>query len=135
MTRGTMKILLPNSDRNQAGATLKAGAVIKAVEHFKLQQDVTIKWANGTHRHGAYRWRKGVGHVITLSTYYSAEDTSRTLWHELTHALQIERAASKGKAYADWSAEQRRYAYSVRPIEVQARKFAEHYHPQLPLAA
>lgn len=126
--------LLPNSDRNQAGAKLQAGAVLKAVKHFGLTKPVVIRWANGTYRAGSYRYRNGEHH-ITLSTYYTGADVSRYLWHELTHAKQYEAAAAKGKSYSDFHAEQARYPYSVRPIEVQARKYAEHYHAQLPLAA
>ena len=133
-----MKTLLPNKTKNQAGTELVPGAVLKAVKHFKLQHDVTIKWANGIRRRGCYRFRQGEGHVITLSTYYGPEQLSKTLWHELTHAVQYERAFAKGmdhhEAYAAFHSEPGGRDYSTRPIEVQARKWADHYHAQLALA-
>ena len=63
-------------------------------------------------------------HNIMVKSYLDADEASSVLWHELTHAMQAERAIRSGKPWADEVREQRRYTYSTRPIEVEARKMA-----------
>ena len=141
MTRAAHKpVLLPSKTTSMGGATLAAGAWLRAVKHLRLQHPVVVKWSNGLRTIGRYRWIDGQ-HVITLSTYDDAATVSNTAWHELTHAWQYEQAFAQGMTYAQASRSFRAgeygpsdYRYRTRPIEVQARKWAAHYHAQLPLA-
>lgn len=81
----------------------------------------------------------GLIHHITLKSWQSAEQASRTIWHELTHALQAERAASELsadtplaaiRAWNRVAARDRGIAYNRKSIEVEAREYesfaAEH---------
>lgn len=68
---------------------------------------------------GTYRCRDGTHHIVVKS-YLTAEQASATLWHELTHARQAERAGSQS-AWEKVTAAQRRWPYAQRPIEIEAR--------------
>lgn len=89
---------------------------------LKVKVKVRFHARNGSTL-GNYRFA-GTHHNIMLKSYLTPEQASHTLWHELTHAMQAERAGSK----EGWSAEhrrQRRYSYQFRPIEVEANKMAD----------
>lgn len=75
----------------------------------------------------------GLVHHITVKSWQDAEQASRTLWHELTHAMQAERELAKlpdpndlrtalrtwGRAYRDGR------SYDRKPIEREAREYEE----------
>ncbi len=79
-------------------------------------------------------------HDIMVKSYLTPEAASRTLWHELAHAMQAKRSANAtGQAIghpvalaAAWEAHRaaRGVAYQNKPYEVEARSFenraAEH---------
>lgn len=75
---------------------------------------------------------KGAWHNIMLKRYLTPEEATEALWHELTHALQAERQGTKTKWTAH-SSNQRRYAYRIRPIEIEARQMANRMAPNHPL--
>ncbi len=83
---------------------------------FNARQGATA----GNYRH------KGTYHDIMLKSYRTAEQASETLWHELTHAMQAERAGDQW-AWNSVANDQRRYPYSRRPIEIEAREIAGAY--------
>lgn len=60
-------------------------------------------------------------HNIVVKSYLTPEQATATLWHELTHALQAERAGSV-EAWNRFTRDQRRWPYARRPIEIEARK-------------
>ena len=85
----------------------------------------------------------GWEHRVMLRSWLSPEDASRTLWHELTHAMQAERALSKVHASAtireqyhawrfSWDRAHGRTAYTDKPVEREARAH-EAYAEALPL--
>lgn len=84
----------------------------------------------------------GIVHRITLKSWRSAEEASRTLWHELTHAMQAERALAKLTApYTAHEALQawgscadlgKGVKYDRKPVEVEAREY-ESFHDEHPL--
>lgn len=127
-------VLLPTSTHSQAGVSLRPSAVLQAVELLKLTKPVEIKWAQGTRTRGRHRFRQGT-HIITLSTYWDAVQVSKTLWHELIHAAQVERLGweeycRKYRMYSGWGYSA---SYVVNPFEVQARKGAELGHRKVVL--
>ncbi len=98
-------------------------ALADAIDLLGLKVPVKIRYNS---RQGAtagnYRFRYGA-HDIMLKSYATAAEASQTLWHELQHAVQAERAGTA----QDWTKvvnDQRRYPYSRRPIEVEARALA-----------
>jgi hypothetical protein len=90
-----------------------------------LQKPVKIRFNNrvgGTL--GNHRFRLDGYHDIMLKRYLSADRANKTLWHELTHAMQAERSGD----YNDWvifSKAQRKISYDKRPIEIEAREMAD----------
>ena len=83
-----------------------------------------------------------VYHRIMVKSYLSAEQAGRTIWHELTHAMQAERATRDAgavtmrevnEAWAGCSARGRGVTYRAKPIEVEAREH-EPLNDDLPLA-
>lgn len=95
-----------------------------AIAELGLELPVVIRF-NSRHgrTNGNYR-RQHTHHDIMLKSYLDHEQASSTLWHELTHAMQAERA---GSAFA-WSVltkQQRKTPYRRRPIEVEARAMSK----------
>jgi hypothetical protein len=126
-------ITLPVTDVSKGGAQFDAGACIKAVTVLGLKASVQVKWSAGQRRLGSHRWRDGV-HVITVSTYSDAERASKTLWHELAHAHQVERIGWETyypayKAYGKSGTK----GYKSNPYEVEASKIEEDFHAVLSL--
>lgn len=93
----------------------------------RVRQHARVGNTNGNYRHGVTH------HNIMIKSYLTPEQASKTLWHELTHAQQAERAGD----YAGWTLEsqqqRRSYAYWNRPIEVEARANADKYAPLYPI--
>lgn len=129
----------------------------EAIDLLGIKLPVQIRYngkagpTNGTHRfaprsgkfmHDQERdtARGGMVHRITLKSYLTADQAGRTLWHELTHAMQAERetreAQTMREAFMGWrfcSARGRGVSYSRKPIEVEAREH-EPLNDDLPLA-
>jgi hypothetical protein len=111
--------------KSQDGHTIDTAAlnVAKAelglIMPVKIRRDGRVGQTNGNHR------LRGFEHHIMLKSYLTPEQATHTLWHELTHAVQAERAIASGRGWAAVSNEQRRYRYSVRPIEIEANKIAD----------
>jgi hypothetical protein len=70
-------------------------------------------------------------HYVTIAAKASADDASRTLWHELTHAAQAERDAQFHRKYARIArmtgangsgSDSAHAAYLSIPYEIEARK-------------
>jgi hypothetical protein len=109
-------------------------AIERAIEHFGLSERVQIRLTHHkSGRFGAYQLRP-VGselvHHITVKNWLSPEQASRTLWHELTHAMQAERAmraadaADRRAKLLAWRAANERgrgVTYMRKPVEVEAR--------------
>ena len=126
-------VLLPNKDRNIAGASINPGAVLEAVEFLELERPVEIKWAAGIRRRGAHR-NQTEGHVITVSTYLDAEQLNITLLHELIHAAQAERFDSRREWAVANHSESRRVGYHRNQYEVEARELADDFSKDFNLA-
>lgn len=105
----------------------------------------------GTHRfkamHGTFMRDKstdtasgGMYHHICIRSWLSVEQAGRTLWHELTHAMQAERETDRNaplrEQFEGWrfcAARGRGTTYRAKPIEVEAREH-EPLNDDLPLA-
>lgn len=110
--------------RTGGGFVINKAALADAIELLGLKLPVKVRThARVGDTNGNYRLRDG-WHDIMLKSYHTPEQASSTLWHELTHAMQAERAGGKD----EWRSvrnEQRRYSYRIRPIEVEAREMSE----------
>lgn len=109
------------------GATLGNHRFVPRAGKFKVNPDLDT--ASG-----------GMVHRIMLKSYLTPDQAGRTLWHELTHAMQAEResasAATMREAFEAWrfcSARGRGTTYLRKPIEVEAREH-EPLNDDLPLA-
>lgn len=113
---------------NQRRAKLVPGKVLEAVEVLELELPVRVRWANGRTRRGSARFRDGQ-HCITLSTYLTAKQVTKTLWHELCHCAQRERADCPPEEWYHHymrATPFRGYAgYLENPYEVEARELAD----------
>lgn len=128
-----MTVLIPAKDRNQAGARLIPRAVMDAVEFLEIDRPVVIKWAAGLRRSGCCRYRNGT-HVITVSTYLDAAKLSRTLWHELIHAVQLERYADPKDFATAYRGDRKLVGYDRCRFEVEARQCGDDFAAAMPLA-
>lgn len=63
-------------------------------------------------------------HVIMLKSYRTQQAASVTLWHELTHAMQFERA---GRSRMRMLADSEGLDYLHRPHEIEARELSYAY--------
>lgn len=111
-------------------------ALDEAIEFLGLKLPVDIRFNGRAGRvRGNYR-RDHSGHRIMLKSYLEPAQASRTLWHELAHAMQSERAGSVWNwntvANERKPGSSRRIRYAVRPIEVEAREY-EQYAEACPL--
>lgn len=99
---------------------------------------VTVAGADGNHS-----VRASFGqpfHRIMLKSYLTPRRAGEVLWHELTHAMQAERAAATAGAVAfydvnhAWNTHARQFKglYRNSPLEIEAREF-ESWNNDLPL--
>lgn len=131
VTKGDARIAERNAQiKSKGGFLVDKVALRKATEELGLRHEVRVRTNSrvgttlGRHRfYGHY-------HDIMLKGYLTPEQASATLWHELAHARQAERA---GSAHA-WNKEvrkQRRCSYKQRPIEIEANKLADEKREQV----
>lgn len=119
--RGDYRIEALKAD---GGFRIDNAAVRDACELLGIGLPVDVRFSgrvgptNGSHAFDGER------HRIMLKSYLTPEQATRTLWHELTHAMQAERAGSV-LAWGAFSRAQRSYSYSNRPIELEARRMAD----------
>lgn len=129
-----------------------SGRLDEAKDFLGLRLPVQIKQTRHQGgRYGAYRLRFTPAgrpyHCITVKTWLDPVEAGRTLWHELCHAMQAERAAERRAGTptldrlspTDWveawrTTPERRGSYRTRAIEVEARAF-EDFNAECPLAA
>ena len=137
-------------------------AIRSACDFLGITLPVTIKPTNvAGGRHGAHQFRPtgpgvrivrgrihgiehttGFVHHITVKSWLSVEEASRTLWHELAHAVQAERllgsdplaASDPRAAMLAWKTAYRDgTAYEHKPLEREAREYEE-FAAEQPLA-
>ncbi len=85
-----------------------------------VEEPVTIRPTRGRNVIGCHRYTIGrKGHRITWSRAYSLGRQSETLWHELTHAAQVESLGPE-EFYAQKRFEQRSVGYKRNKFEKQA---------------
>lgn len=134
----------PRAHNKIAKWALNHAALRTAQRELRLAWPVEIKLTGHEGgRYGAHTLASRNGqpmHKITVKNWLSPEQAGRTLWHELTHAMQAERAAAKfcatgyAQARAAWSKDPGRLgSYRSRAIEVEARS-NERRNNDIPLA-
>lgn len=126
------------------GLRINSAAIANAAAELGLSLPIIIKWSNGRRKLGCHRYRNGQHH-ITVTRFYRKENAQRlseTLWHELTHAQQVEGFINDGKPYSDFYAEYRAEtarhgkgfrAYQANRFEVEARENGAAYSATHPL--
>lgn len=103
-------------------------ALRRACERLGLQHPVVVhitRGRGGRRKSGLHRFERGE-HVLSVVAGYGAVDASRTLWHELEHAAQLE-AHGRDRFDALYRAESRANGYDLNRFEVAARR-AERRH-------
>ncbi len=67
-------------------------AIIEALEILDIRRTVVLRIVNARNHSGMHRFHLGRGgyHSITVHAGESASEVGRILWHELTHAWQVE---------------------------------------------
>jgi hypothetical protein len=147
---------------SSTGWRLDRKALAEAVEFLGIECPVNVKQTGfrggrfGAHQlRGVLRGRfmsgkvsdfaraDTVGHYITVKSWLTPEQAGQTLWHELCHAMQAERAMATLPApsdpsvqYGAWvacSARGNGVAYNLKPVEVEAREY-EAFNDERPLA-
>lgn len=109
----------------EGGYRIDRAALRDAIDLLGIKLPVKIRFNSRVgNTAGNYRFRNG-GHDIMLKSYHTAEQASSTLWHELTHAMQAERAGGTTETWASFHREQARYSYRNRPVEIEARQMSE----------
>jgi hypothetical protein len=111
--------------RTQGGGyRINRQALKDAIELLDIKLPVKIRFnAREGDTYGNYRFRNG-GHDIMLKSYHTSEQASSTLWHELCHAMQCERTGGTEETWKAVHADQKRYSYKQRPIEIEARQMS-----------
>lgn len=133
--RGLFPRLEEATGEHIAGApepwSLNAEAIEKARQQLGLRMPVKVDLVQGTH--GQYHGTVNGQHEIDLVSWLNPESASKQLWHEMTHALQLERDP---KAWLEnrlnyWDTHaQGLGAYQNHPEEIEAREMADsHFFP------
>jgi hypothetical protein len=147
----------------KSGARPHQANLQEAIRFLEIQFPVEVKvtgradWQWGSHRveptHYAIgkRGEKFFGtdlvpaedgrwvHRIRVHESLSAEEMGRTLWHELTHAMQFERDVPMTGSVRDAMQTSHKHyrdgkAYKAKAAEIEADSMMEHNH-ELPLAS
>ena len=144
----------PRAKPRAAKWKLNDDALAQAVEFLGLKHPVYFTRNNTKTRSGSYSLRYGwtlpataparfrqatLVHRIQLRPADTAEDASRTLWHELAHAMQAERSLSGASngigavgVFAKAVRAEAAIPYKRRPSEIEAREY-EAFHDEMPL--
>jgi hypothetical protein len=126
------EIILPTRARNRAGTEFDPEACQRAITAIKLQYPVVVKWSYGKRRLGSHRWME-IYHSITINAYLKPERASQCLWHELAHAMQVERIGYDAY-WETYSALGRSgLAYKANPFELEAKTIEKEFHAALQL--
>ncbi len=125
------------------GYSISLQAIVEAAAELGLSQPIAIKWSQGRRTLGAHRFHVGQGHSITVTTYHAHEARiSETIWHELCHARQTEKAIAEvgGNERAGrimfmraYKAQSRAVGYRNNIFEVEARAMGAAYCDTKPL--
>jgi hypothetical protein len=119
VVKGDYRIVAPRGGFRVDDDALRDGCELLGIHHpvrIVLNGRVGPTWGN--HRFD------GAEHRIMVKSYLTPEQATRTLWHELTHAMQAERVGG-GVAWWALCRAQRSYSYSQRPIELDAREMED----------
>lgn len=133
-----MDLVVPSKPSTD-GLRIDAAAVTDAAAELGLTFPIRISWSNGRRKLGCYRFKTGT-HSITVTRFYRRESAARlseTLWHELTHARQLEETVKAGQPYqafhAEYRAETTRKGYRQNRFEVEARRVGAAMAERMPL--
>lgn len=126
------RVTLPRISRNRRGVEFDPAACEKAVHVIGLQYPVVVKWSRGKTRMGGHRWKED-HHSITINMYVDGYRASQYLWHELAHAMQVERHGwdTYWMAYGAYGKSGR--AYDANPFELEANMIQEQFNEALRL--
>lgn len=109
--------------KSSGGFTVDRRALKDACDLLGITKPVRIRFSSKVgSTNGNYRFM-GTYHDIMLKSYHSPAQASSTLWHELTHAMQAERAGGTQEA---WQAEHEKSKgkYKRCPREIEARQMS-----------
>lgn len=113
--------------KREGGFRLDSAAIRDACEQLGIKLAVRIRFNGRVGGMNGNHCFPGGYHNIMLKSYLTPEQATKTLWHELVHALQAERdGEARPVVWAEFvGRQQRRYTYRNRPIEIEARQMAE----------
>lgn len=126
-------------DVARAGWVLDQDAIIRAMDLLEIELPVHIRFMTGKYRRGSIQnTGDNTRHKMTIDQNKPIESANRTLWHELTHAMQAERYSRKtGRSITEWFYD---YTYNRGPhgetywlngYEVEARQVAQDHKDDL----
>lgn len=148
-TRGYVVGTIKPKPRRKTGWKINEAAIQEACEFLGLTLPIYFDHSSGYKNAGSYGPRFGwalpqaapehlrrapLVHRIMVRRFDDAEAASRTLWHELAHAMQAEREMAGGgiRAYNRHVDAESVIPYKQRPSEIEAREHEE-LHDWLPL--
>jgi hypothetical protein len=109
----------------QGGYHINHAAIRDACEHLGVKLPVKIRQHGRVgNTHGNHRFN-GSFHNIMVKSYLTPEQASHTLWHELTHAMQVERSGGTKESWSRECRAQSIYSYRIRPMEREANAMAD----------
>jgi len=113
---------LPQVTCSKATAkVINVQAIEIAARLLGVENPIHIRTTKGRRITGCHRFSIfDPVHRITFSTAESAEDQSKTLWHELTHAAQTDQLGLVDYA-KQYRSQNRSVGYRQNKFEVQAR--------------
>jgi myosin-crossreactive antigen len=116
------------------GVLFDYDAIREAIFDLGIKAPVVVKWSGARKITGSHRYHNR-RHVITVSSLNWSGEASKTLWHELAHARQMEQMGNPDKFHAEYAREGqwRSVRFDENKFEIEAREM-EDRHYELPLA-
>jgi hypothetical protein len=108
-----------------SGFTVDQTALRDAIDLLGLKLPVKLRYHSRPGGTGAnYRLHRAGHHNIMVKSYLTPAQASEALWHELTHALQAERAGGTTEAWQKVLVAHKG-RYKRCPLEIEARQMSE----------
>jgi hypothetical protein len=124
VTKGDYRARVAASAPSGGGWELSHRALKQASDQLGLTLPITVKKNGKVGGTNATYRLKPHGHHIIVKAYLTKQQATESLWHELQHAQQAERAGGTPELWAAESKRQRAWPYRRRPIEIEARRTA-----------
>jgi hypothetical protein len=131
LIRTSLRFELPSNPAKN-GWAISPRAFSTALDDLVLRRFVHVRYSAGRECVGSHRVTLPGEHLITLSQRETVEEASKTLWHELAHALQAENYELRGGRFHKFYTEEYKFAkggrgasYRNNAYEIKARFMEE----------